>query len=298
MQSIMQFFTDEEMGEFQHEQCANLRRYWLRNYADNYERIIKEYDIRGLPDLKFSKPIVVIGGADIAAETLEMLAEMKVTAVCCDKALPKVLPYFRPQYVTAVNTQKTNDVELEKWFADTEGMNLIVPVTVHPDTVKLWKGNVFWTNPTNIDEDLVMKIQQETGIPGWHRGLNVGEFSLAMAAFMRPAEIGLFGLWYCWKTRGEVVDFADPQNYNVVELCQNGIPWFTNITWLSSRSIFIDFCKKLYTQGIPVFNCSQGGMLYHDDYCKPMDPENFVGRWSDEGPLIPMETVPHEEEEE
>ncbi len=139
---MQQFFTTEEMQDFSHEQLSALRRYWLRNYVDNFQRLKDGFkSIAALPDLGFGKPIAVIGGAEIAPETFEMLKEMDMTTVCCDKALPRVLPYYRPRFVTALNTQKTEAVELEKWFADSKDMSLIVPVTVHPKTVELWKGD-------------------------------------------------------------------------------------------------------------------------------------------------------------
>lgn len=237
--------------------------------------------ISALPDLGWGKPIAVIGGADVAPETFGMLKEMDVTTVCCDKALPRVLPYYRPKFVTALNTQKTEAVELEKWFADSEDMSLIVPVTVHPKTIELWKGDVYWMNPTNIHEDLQMRIEQETGIQPTHRGLNVGEFSLLMAGFMRPAEIAMFGIWYAWKNEEDVLDDPLPDSYSVVKLVDKGETWYTNITWLSSRATFLEFCKSFHTQGVEVFNCSMGGILYHPEYCKEMTPKEFKERWQD-----------------
>lgn len=294
---MLSLFTNDEMLEFQHEQFAKLRRYWLRNYAENSKRISSDKIISQLPDLKFGLPVAVIGGADTSPDIFTMLKDVKhLTTVCCDKALPRVLPHFRPQFVTALNTQKTEDVQLEKWFADSTDMKLIVPATVHPDTVKLWKGEVYWMNPTNVDDDITLKIQQETGIEGWYRGLNVGEFSLAMASFMRPAEIALFGLWYAWKTKKEVPDPGDPLNYDMVEICNDGVKWYTSIAWLASRSGFIEFCKKLHTQGMQVYNASMGGLLYHPDFCINITPAAWIERWQDETGVSKGRGVPEEEE--
>ena len=251
---------------------------------ENLPRIQREKDIRALPDLGFGKPVAVIGAAPIARETFEILSELKATTVCCDKALPKILEHYRPAFVTALNTQKTKDVELEKWFEDSEGMGLIVPVTVHPDTVKLWKGEVYWMNPTNVDDDLVVRFEQETAIPRWARGLNVGEFSLNMAAFMRPAEITMFGMWYAWTKREDVFDETDDvNNYDVVELVEHGETWYSNLTWLQGRASLMTFCKQYHTQGIDIFNASEGGILYHPEFCKRIRPLDFRDRWLDIG---------------
>lgn len=280
----MQFFTNDEMVDFSHEQRARMRRYWLRNYAENYARFPGDKDIRSLPDLLFGKPVAVVGGAPISEEAYEEIRSLKglMTIVCCDKALPQVLPHVRPDFVCALNTQKTEAVELEKWFADSEGMGLIVPLTVHPETVKLWKGEVFWMNPTNIDPDLVMRFEQETGLQPWSRGINVGEFALHMAAFMRPAEIALFGMWYAWKSREEVVTPAtDPMNYDAVELVDEGERYWTNVIWLSSRAGFMSICKEIFTQNMGIYNCSEGGILYHPELCKRLSPHDFALRWLD-----------------
>lgn len=277
------YFIQEEMKEFSQEQRAYLRRFWLLNYQKNLERMVAKKDkgINDLPDYEFSRPVAVIGAAPIEPSVFKMLGEWKdLTTVCCDKALPRVLPYFEPNFVTAVNTELTPDVKLEEWFKKVpETTGLIVPVTVHPKTVELWKGPVYWMNPTNIDDDLCLRIEQETGIIRWHRGLNVGEFSVAMGAFMKPAELALFGMWYAWKTRKEAISDEDPDNWDVVELCNQGVHWFTNITWLSARTSFVSFARGLYLQGLDVFNVSKGGILYHDEFIKPITPLEFRRRW-------------------
>ena len=280
----MQFFTHDEMVDFSHEQRSRMRRYWLRNYAENSRRLSNDKDIRSLPDLKFGRPVAVIGAAPIEDSAYLALKQMEgiITVVCCDKALPRVLPYLRPDFVCALNTQKTEAVELEKWFEDSDGMGLIVPLTVHPDTVNLWKGDVYWMNPTNVDPDLQMQFEQDTGLLPWSRGINVGEFAMHMAAFLRPMEIAMFGLWYAWLTREEVVnDETDLDNYDVVELVDDGERYWTNIIWLSSRAGMMGICKNIITQGMSVFNCSDGGILYHPEYCKRMNADTFANRWLD-----------------
>jgi hypothetical protein len=260
------------MVDFSHEQRSRLRRFWLRNYAENFKRLPDDKDIRSLPDLMFGKPLAVIGAAPMAEEAYEALASIKdvVSTVCCDKALPMVLPHFKPDFVCALNTQRTADVKLEEWFEGSEGMKLIVPLTVHPETAKLWKGEVYWMNPTNTDPDLAMRFEQETGLQPWNRGINVGEFAMHM----------VFGMWYAWRKREDVLS-TDPMNYDVVELVDEGERYWTNIIWLSSRTGFMSICKEITTQGMEIFNCSEGGILYHPEYCKKMSPKDFALRWLD-----------------
>jgi len=294
---MQDFFTHDEMQDFSHEQLANLRRYWLRNYADNFKLLEEGFKgISALPDYGYGKPVAVIGGAPISPETFELLDEMDIITVCCDKALPRILPYYRPDYVTALNTQKTDAVELEDWFADSKDMSLIVPVTVHPKTIELWNGDVYWMNPTNTHEDIQMRIEQETGLQPTHRGMNVGEFSLLMAAFMRPAELGLFGLWYAWRSKSEVLKRPLPESYSLVKLVDNGDVWYTDVTWLSSRATFLEFCKSVTLQGTEIHNCSLGGILYHTEYCKETTPEEFAERWQDDLRTKDKESESGEEE--
>jgi len=285
----MSFWTSDELEGFSTDQRAKLRRFWLRNYVENFDTMKKSFkDITDMPDLGFGRPAVVLGGAPIQPEAYEVLKSMDcITTVCCDKALPAVLPHFRPNFVVALNTQKTEHVELEKWFADSERMTLVVPVTVHPDTVKLWKGDVLWMNPTNIDDDLCLRVEQETGIPRFHRGDNAGEFAVTIASFLRPAEIALFGMWYAWKTREEVIEkgaFGKPtdmDNYDVVEVVEAGERWWSNLTWLTSRTMLMQYLKGIRIQGIETFNCSEGGVVYHPNFCRHMKPEKFRQRWAD-----------------
>jgi len=279
------FLTEDELKLASHEQRVTLRRHWLKNYALNMSRVPSDYSVIDLPDLKFCVPVAVIGAAPISHETLEMLSEVRgLMTVCCDKALPNVLPYLKPAFVTALNTAHNETVELEKWFKDApDDIGLIVPLTVHPRTTELWRGRVYWMNPDNIDDDLILRFEQETGIMRWHRGLNVGEFSVSMGAFMRPSEVDLFGIWYAWRTREEALsEFGpEPDSYNVAELVDRGERWWTTVSWLESRTELLNFCKKLYVQGVEIYNNSEGGIVYHEDYCKPQTPADFRAKWTD-----------------
>ncbi len=277
-------FTNDELLEFSHDQRSVLRKSWLANYAVNSGRVPSDHPITDLPDLKFAKPVAVCGAAPIARATLDMLAGIKgLMTVCCDKALPTLMPHFTPRFVTALNTMRTEAVELEKWFRDaTEDIGLIVPLTVHPSTTKLWRGPIYWMCPDNIDEDIILRMEQETGIARWHRGINVGEFSVSMGAFMRPVELDLFGLWYAWRDREDVLaQCRGTDEYDVVEVVQAGERWWSNLGWMHSRSSLLMFCKELHTQGLEIYNCSEGGLLYHADYCKRRDPADFREKWLD-----------------
>lgn len=276
----LSYFIQDEMKEFSHEQRAHLRKFWLLNYQANKRRIPSDKKFTDLPDLMWARPVAVLGAGGIARATFELLSTWDdLTVVACDKVLPRVVPYLRPDFVVALNTELTPDVRLEEWFRHGNDVGLIVPVTVHPRTVELWKGEVYWTNPTNVDDDLQMLVQQEQGLQPFHRGLNVGEFGVSMAAFMRPAEIGLFGMWYAWRTRRQALAGQPRDNYDVVELRNGGERWWTTISWLSGRSSFIQFCKNLVTQGIEIFNASEGGILYHPEYCRPTGVKEFRERW-------------------
>lgn len=279
----MDLFTHEEMAEFRQSIAAQLRRYWLRNYMENRPLVQSGKCLTELPDLGFGKPAVVLGGAPIAEESLEQLKRLDcATIICCDKALPRILPTLKPDFVVALNTRKTEAVSLEEWFKDgTEGISLVVPVTVHPETVRLWKGDVYWMNPSNIDDDLILRIEQETRIPKFYRGLNSGEFATAIAGYMRPAEIALFGMWYAWRRR-EDLEIKDPDNYEVVEVVTKGERWWTNISWVVGRSAFLKLCVGISQQGTNLVNCSQGGILV-DELLSEKDAKAFVDSWLDGG---------------
>lgn len=262
-------YTANELAVSKH-----LRKLWIRNERAN-EPFIRQ-TIQDIPRTELPEGAAVVIGAGYGVEEqVPMLEGRKVTTFCTDKARPVFAKHgMVPDYTLALNTEKTEEVELSQWFKDVgTGDHLIMPVTAHYSHMRVWKGGpVSWMVPQNIDSDLALKWAKKYDLDPYHRGANCGEFAYQMACYLRKSPIALIGMPYAWKSLPEVLRDQGSDNYEYHHFCADGKHCFTTLGFMQQRTEFLEVVEMhskvwdgdVLVPWIKTYNCSEGGILYSD----------------------------------
>lgn len=250
-----------------------------------------------LPDFGFGRAGVVVGAGYGLAKLLPGIADyqehlhLMVTlgddnetreakppvVIASDKALPICIDHgVKPDYVVALNTEMTVDVELEKWFARVPARSaLVLPVTAHPSHVRLWPNDVFWLVPTNIDPGLSEELEKRFDQRAIPRGSNSGQLAYIMAVFMGCCPVGLVGMTYAWPTLVDVLRPQRPESYEYHHFHNESGDCYTTLGFMDQRTEFLELVSQ-YAPWVKTCNCSGGGVLYSED-CERMDLKDFLG---------------------
>jgi len=204
--------------------------HWIDNIAANLDKIRSDHDIMELAETEKANggsAIVISGGPSVRKDNfrqIQTLAESdyKGTTICADSVLYQVLKNgITPDYVVSIDSQK----EVSSFFdhdivrENMGQMRLVSLVSVHPNAVDKWGGELYWAVGTisekifpNVTHTLHL-LSKKTAV---HTGGNVGSFGWILSKIMEKTPTVLMGM-----------DFSYPSSTNIATMdyfpnyCQN-----------------------------------------------------------------------------
>lgn len=123
---------------------------WMQNFAINLPKIRKGLNLQNLQK-KEGEPCILIGGGPSLTRYKHLQkikkACWKHPVLCCDKVISDCLSHGIKPYITA--SVDGNPVIAEYYQDKTVKkasriLNAAFSITVHPKTVKAWKGKIWW----------------------------------------------------------------------------------------------------------------------------------------------------------
>ena len=122
---------------------------WMENFAVNLPKIRKGLDLLELPKQE-GHPCIVVGGGP-SLKRYRHLSMIKKSGwnhpiLCCDKTLRDCLDHGITPYAVASVDGSPVIARFYKGVSKevAKQINAVFAVTVHPRTVKTWKGAIYW----------------------------------------------------------------------------------------------------------------------------------------------------------
>jgi len=261
-----------------------LEEKWIANYEQN-KAVLKNPRVVRLEDLATDALRVVVVGAGPSLQKQDLTVLPPGTHfLVCDKALPRISHEITPRAVTALNASspKYDGISQVAWWwsaSKCEGTVLIAPLTADPDTFSYWPGRICPINGA-LPIDLTDRIEQETGLPPYNCGSNVGVFAYLMAGRLGYREIILVGMDYSFRTREEVMAMFKPEEPYMIFECtdiQKEVRW-TTWGWFDSAITFFEYARFFARNGIRTINCTEGGILYDGEFIEASSLKEVAGR--------------------
>lgn len=260
-----------------------------QTWIDNYERnkpLLKHPKRVSFESLVSGRDTCVIFGAGPSVEknikTLSSILSKKAVDAdyfTCEKSYPLLMRTdaapIVPRVVTAINAQSPKDIsgkaEVSRfWDAITDKSRtvLLSPLTADPITFSTWSGAIC-PILCALPVDLTDRMVKETGLRPLSGGSNVGVFTYLMASLMGYKNLVVCGMDYSFKTKREAMaHYAPDDPYMVWEGTdiKGEIRW-TTWDWFDSALSFFEYSRFLWrAKGIRTINCSDGGILYDNEY--------------------------------
>ena len=119
-------------------------RLWLENLKGNSHIDFNKYSAYQFKDKFKGETAFLVGAAPSLKNNINDLKNKKGHIMTCGHALKFVMENgIKPEFVFVIDSHEKQ----KEWVNigdDSKDINLVVPITVHPEVVKNWKGNVFF----------------------------------------------------------------------------------------------------------------------------------------------------------
>jgi hypothetical protein len=125
---------------------------WVDNFLANQSRIAGGYGIASMTGALLNVPCIIVGSGPTLDRNIKQLhgLENRACIISCDSATKALLEHGVTPHIVLITDSKKR---VGNFFdgVDTSKLNFVVDTFVHPDTVDMLEGRVYWYNTLPVE---------------------------------------------------------------------------------------------------------------------------------------------------
>jgi len=274
-----------------------MEKQWMRNFAQNMQKILAGKDIKDLPKME-KQPCLVIGAGPSVRhfKQLDIIAKKwKGNVIACDRMLiPLLKRGIKPKIVCSVDA----DESVSNFYAGSlvkknrEVKAVMSATSVHPKVVEICPLEIYffipiWDNPLQ-STSLTRAFHFMTGKTVMQTYGNAGSCAWAIAHFLGCDPIGILGLDYAYYTNNieETTYFQTFKTLSegsidkILSYYRRVKTWagyevITDIMWLTYLQLFLPALSRAKST---TYNLSPLSIITNEKV-RGMDLEEFIRRF-------------------